>query len=186
MRRIEQEFASAKPSYRAPSIDDIASIGTRGPWKTKSGGELNVLFAMPMHTVNDFLRYETDELKNYLPRDLRGLRQYHVKNLNIGKVGIGEFHRLRKEMIFVLEGLIDFEFEDVYGGLERMRLDPGRGVYIPNFILHSYDIKNCSQLVVLANTLFDPDDPVTHDTYSSETFRKLQHQYLKRNSLTTS
>ena len=75
MKHPEPDFASQKPSYQAPTIQDIVSIGTMGPLKTRTDGELSVLFAMPMHVVNDFLKYETDELKNFLPKDIRGLRQ---------------------------------------------------------------------------------------------------------------
>ena len=101
----------------------------------------------------------------------------------MGVNGNQEFHRVRKEMIFVLDGLIDFEFEDVYGRTAGMRLDPGKGLYLPNLIMHSYDVKNYSQLVVLANTLFEPDDPSTYDTYSSEAFKKLQYQYSATNTI---
>jgi len=43
------------------------------------------------------------------------------------------------------------------------------------FYLHSYQVlEEGSKLVAIANTLFDHNDPQTHDTFSSSEFQKLQ------------
>src|SRR4030042_1062687 len=149
------EFASQKPSYAPPTIDQVNVIGTKRGWKTKSDGDLSVLFALTSHEISDFLKYENEELKKLIPEDIRGLRAYYINGLKMGSVGGGEFHRLRKEMLFALEGIFDFECEDVYGQRRGLRVDREKGLYIPNLILHTYETVIPGNLLVVANTLFD-------------------------------
>jgi hypothetical protein len=174
----EPEFASQRPVYALPTIDDVLVIGTQRGWKTKSNADLVVLFAMAAHEVSDFLKYENEELKNFIPGDIRGLRAYYIKGLKMGSIGGGEFHRLRKEILFSLEGIFDFECEDVYGRKRMLRIDQDKALYLPNFISHTYETITSGDLLVFANTLFNADDPKTWDSYSLETFRKLQKEYL--------
>lgn len=156
-------------------VDDVQIFETRGPWDTKSGGKLNVLFAMPLTTVQDrYLRYEKAEL-DLMPSDIRGLRAYTVRDLPNERIGGSEWHRIREEIVFVLEGSVLWMCEDILGNQRDIILDTGTGIWMPSFILHTYKVKKeRSDLLVIANTLFVPDDPRTHDTYSAETFRGLQ------------
>ena len=152
-----------------------------GPWDTKSGGTLNVLFAMPLVTVRDrFLHYENDELDR-VPSDIRGLRAYTISDLPNGRIGVTEWHRIREEMVFALEGSVRWMCEDLFGDKREYVLIAGVGVWMPPFILHTYEVKEeGSGLLVIANTLFIPNDPRTHDTYSMETFRELQAEHIAR------
>ncbi len=98
------------------TVDEIRMITARGPWKTKSGGNLNVMFALPFPTVTDsYLHYEDEELKR-VSGDIRGLRVYTVRGLPLGSIGGTEWHRIREEMIFVLEGSVRWMCEDLLGG----------------------------------------------------------------------
>ena len=170
-----------KPDRAVPIVNDVQIIETRGPWNTKSGGKLNVVFAMPLATVQDrYLHYETTELDR-VPSDIRGLRVYTVRDLPNGKIGGIEWHRVREEMVFALEGSVHWMCEDLFGGKRDFVLTTGVGVWMPPFILHAYEVKEeSSGLFVIANTLFVPDDPRTHDTYSMETFRELQTEYIAK------
>jgi len=163
-----------------PTVNDVQIIKTRGPWNTKSGGKLNVVFAIPLATVQDrFLHYEAAELRR-VPGDIRGLRAYTVHDLPNGRIGGTEWHRIREEMVFALEGSVRWVCEDLLGGKKDLLLDPSVGVWMPPFILHTYEAKEeRSGLFIVANTLFVPDDPRTHDTYSMETFRELQAEYVE-------
>ena len=52
---------------------------------------------------------------------------------------------------------------------------------MPPYILHSYMVlEEGSGLLVLANTLFNPEVKETHDTYSMQAFRELQLSYAKK------
>ena len=179
MLHNDQDFAWKKPYDNVPTLREARKLTTKGPWETKSGGELNVLLSFPINLIYAFLQYDKRELKN-MPEgwDIRGFRKYSVRALPKGRVGGGEFHRIRREIIIGLEGEVNFELEDINGNVRNHIIDITSGTYIPPFILHSYEVlKENSGLLITCNTLFDPDNPRTHDTYSRETFRKLQDQF---------
>lgn len=168
-----------RPSI-VPSVQDVQIIESRGPWDTKSGGKLMVMFGMPFGTVrNKYFHYKSEELDR-VPTDIRGLRAYTVYDLPQGKIGGAEWHRIREEMVFVLNGSLKWTCEDLYGGQKDFILDLNVGIWMPPFILHTYEVKETgSQLFVVANTLFIPEDPATHDTFSWEAFRKLKNKYAQ-------
>ena len=170
-----------KSDRAIPTVNDVQIIEASGPWNTKSGGKLSVVFAMPLATVQDrFLHYEAAELGR-VPCDIRGLRAYTVRDLPNGRIGGTEWHRIREEMVFALDGSVRWMCEDLLGGQRDFTLDIDVGVWMPPFILHTYEVKEeRSGLFVIANTLFVPDDPRTHDTYSMETFRELQTEYIAK------
>lgn len=157
------------------TVDDVQIFETRGPWDTKSGGKLNVLFAIPLATVQGrYFNYKNTEL-DLIPSDIRGLRAYTVRDLPNERIGGAEWHKIREEIVFALDGSVLWMCEDIFGNQRDIVLDNGMGIWMPSFILHTYKVKKeRSGLLVIANTLFVPDDPRTHDTYSAETFRELQ------------
>jgi hypothetical protein len=68
--------------------------------------------------------------------------------------------------------------EDLYGA--RREFMPARDciLHFPPFILHTMEsIEHGSAVVVIANTLYEADDPSTHDTYPVAEFRALQEHY---------
>lgn len=159
---------------RLSRVTDIETFPVRGPWSTKSGGALDVLCAMSFAEIQRYLTYDDAELA-HVPTDLRGLRLYHVRDLPSGRVGGTEFHRVRIEIAIGLVGLERWECEDFSGATRRFDLTPEIGLRIPPFIMHTYTAgEQGSGHLVITNTLFDPDDPRTHDTYSLATFRELQ------------
>ncbi|MBI2024803.1 MAG: WxcM-like domain-containing protein [Candidatus Harrisonbacteria bacterium] len=163
-----------KTDYPVPTIFNVRGIRARGPWKTKSSGKLNVLFAMPLAEVRDrFLHYRDTEISK-IPNDICGLRAYTVNDLSKGKIGGTEWHRIREEIVFTINGLVQWTCVDLFGARRDFIVSVGNGIWIPPFILHTYEVleKN-SRLLVIANTLFDPDDHRTHDTYSPKKFREL-------------
>lgn len=170
--------ASKKPTT-VPNIKDIRTLHTKGPWMTKSNAELSVIFAFPLSQTQKLLDYDREELA-YLPSEfnIKGLRCYSVRGLKNKSVGGTEFHRIRQEILFGLEGAIDFEFEDIFGSKRNVTIDKKTGVYLPPFILHTYESRqDNSGLLVFCNTLFNPEDKRTHDTYSKEVFKALQQKY---------
>jgi hypothetical protein len=129
MNREKQKF---------PTVKDVQIIERRGPWSTKSGGELNVLFGLPFDQLKDqYFDYETAELLK-IHEDVRGLRAYFVSKLPKDAIGANEWHRIRNELVFALNGPVEWTFEDFYAEKETIVLDENNGVWIPNFILHSY------------------------------------------------
>lgn len=161
-----------------PSIGQIQIFKPRGPWTTKSGGVLQVAFALDFATVfNRYFAYDKDELDK-IPCDIRGLRMYTISGLPKGKIGGKEFHRIREEMAFCIMGSFTWICKDLAGNTLEITLTPGMGVWMPPFILHEYKVlEENSNLVVLANTLFDPDKDATKDTYSSKEFQSLQEKH---------
>jgi len=167
-----------KINHVVPTVDDIQIFETRGPWNTKSGGRLDVLFAIPLATAQEkYFHYEKIEM-DCVPGDIRGLRVYTVRDLPSGRIGGTEWHRIREEMVFALEGSVFWMCEDLFGGQRNFVLGAGVGIWMPPFIRHTYEVREeKSGLFIIANTLFVPEDPRTHDTYSEETFRELQVEY---------
>ena len=160
-----------------PTVSDVRILESRGPWNTKSGGTLNVAVALPLAEVQSrYFRYEPRELER-VPLDIRGLRIYTVDNLPKGGIGGNEWHRIREEMVFGIAGSLRWICEDLAGNKKELIINGRMGVWMPPFILHTCEVlEEGSGFLVIANTLFVPDDPTTHDTYSLETFRELQEK----------
>jgi len=162
---------------KIPLIKDIQEIKAKGPWKTKSDGDLMVAFALSDKIdLPKFFKYNHQEMKN-IP-DIRGLRCYTVRNLSKDQIGGGEFHRLRQEIVFALEGSVQWECEDIMGNKKIITITTQNGFWLPPFILHSYVVlEEGSGMGAIANTIFDPKYPQTHDTFPLEEFRQLQEKY---------
>lgn len=110
-----------------------------------------------------------------MPSDIRGIRTYTVRGIPASKIGGEEFHKIRKEFIFVLEGKVEITLEDLGGETETSVITPNQAIYVPPLTLHTYKtLEDNSGLLVICNTLFIPEDQRTHDTYGLEEFRKLQ------------
>lgn len=170
------EFEHTRPIIYS-TVDQIEVLEPRGPWTTKSGSKLWVISALPIEVAIDYFTYEQDELKK-IPEgfDIRGLRHYSNDGMPKGNKGGGEFHRIRKEIIFGTAGETAWECEDLDGGKRNFTLAPNFGIKFNPFILHTYEVKEeNSGILVVANTLFDPEDPRTQDTYSREAFITLQN-----------
>jgi hypothetical protein len=138
---------------------------------------LLVPFAMDWESLRaEFFAYEEySQDLSAIPQDIRGLRIYTVGNLPYGRIGGTEWHRIRSEFVHVIVGSVQWTCEDVYGGILEFHLTPQTGLLMPPYILHTYEVlEEGTMLVVVANTLFFPDDPATHDSYPREAFNPLQ------------
>jgi len=147
------------------TIEKIQQINRSGPWTTKSGGRLEVLCRLGFSESLEFLNYFKDS-------DIRGLRIYIVSFLPKKAVGGKEFHKIRSEILIVVNGKILLICEDVKGGRMEYVLTPETGgIMVPPYILHTYIVQEeGSSILVLANTDFDPEDPLTHDSYPEREF----------------
>lgn len=163
-------------SEKLPSVNDIIVTQCGGAWETKSGGILNVLYKIDYSIVEKLLTYDEAEL-SVPDQDIRGLRSYRVHSVPKGAIGANEWHKIRNELVFAPEGSFLWTCEDTYGDTREFTLDGNSAVFTPHHILHRYEsLKDGSTISVLANTLFDPNDPSTHDSYSLEIFRKIQQE----------
>jgi quercetin dioxygenase-like cupin family protein len=169
---------SDDPSFSTPTIDDVRLLQRNVTWPTKSNGELSVLFGINFTDLDEkYLHYEKTELAR-VPRDIRGLRSYTVTGLKKQSIGANEWHRIRNELVFVTRGRVKWSCEDVFGNKLEYELDEKSGVWTPPFILHAYKaLEDDSELLVIANTLFFPEDPLTHDTYDLKSFGLLKDHY---------
>lgn len=162
------------PRAAAPTVEMVRAIQARGPWRTKSGGTLTVRFALPLEEFQTYLSYDQEALDR-VPKDVRGLRCYTVEDIPRGAIGANEFHELRQELLLVLQGSFRMVCEDLRGGRREFTITRAQGLWIPALILHTYEaLEEGSSFAVIANTLYDPDDPQTHDSYSREEFKKRQ------------
>ena len=153
-----------------PSVNDIIVIDTSGEWPTKSGGVLSVLHKIDYSLVEKFLHYDSAELSAVLA-DIRGLRAYKVSDIPKGSVGANEWHKIRNEIVCCIAGTFTWVCKDVYGNEKTFTLDKNCAIYTPHHILHTYTaLEDAGCISVLANTLFDPKKPATHDTYSANDF----------------
>ena len=67
---------SDKPTYAVSTIGDIKELPKKGPWPTKSNGQLNVLFGIDFINITEkYFHYEESELSK-ISNDIRGLRSY--------------------------------------------------------------------------------------------------------------
>jgi hypothetical protein len=160
------------------TVHDIRTIETRGPWKSKSGGSLNVLLALPQDEVEQFLDYanpEFDAVQQATGLNIRGLRTYNVSDIPKGSVGGMEWHGIRTEIVSALGGQALWQCVDVDGGETEFVLNQDVSVLMPAGILHTYvALEDDTRLQVVCNTLFDPEDSRTHDTYSMDLFAAVQ------------
>jgi dTDP-4-dehydrorhamnose 3,5-epimerase-like enzyme len=155
------------------TIDDIYKLDNRGPWPTKSNAELNVLFALDYTFLQKkFFNYDSNHTSQ-LSMDIRGLRSYKVSGIQKGSIGANEWHKVRNEIAITTSGVIEWELKDSLGNKKQLILAENEGVFIPNHILHTYKaLEDNSTILVIANTLFNPEDPLTHDTYGKDLFIK--------------
>ena len=165
------------PTRNPPTVEDIRETAMTGPWRSKSGGTLTVPFALPYAYTMDMFGYDDAELDR-IPLDIRGLRMFVLEDIPIGGVGGGEFHRIRVEIVVTVKGRVRWVCEDVYGGRKVLTPPPETTLHLPPFILHTMEsIEHGSAIAVIANTLYNADDPRTHDTYSAAEFHTLQEHY---------
>lgn len=157
------------------SVADVKEMEVRGPWTTKSGGELFVQMSLGWEMFEWFIQYDPMELIT-LPCDIRGLRTYTVQNLPYkGNLGGTEFHRVRKEAIFVTKGAVRWTCEDIGGRSREWILTPKYGVFMPPYLLHTYNVlEEDTDLLVVCNTLYPVGIPEAYDTYPTQEFRRLQ------------
>ena len=153
-----------------PTVDDIKSVNCAGSWAAKSGGQLEVLFKFPYQILQAFTAYDEGELRR-INQDIRGLRSYRVSGISRGAIGANEWHKVRNEIVYALKGSFKWTCIDAYSNTKEFILDKDTAVFTPSYILHTYEaLEDDSTIAVVANTLFDPDDSSTHDTYTADTF----------------
>lgn len=157
------------------SVAQIGVFPNEGPWRAKSGGELNVLFARHLSYITGlFFEYNEKELAK-IPKDIRGLRMYRVNNISKGGIGGNEFHRIRQEIIIPISGRLVYECEDLFGKKRNFDLTPKTSIWVPSLIMHAYEaLEAGTAFIIIANTLYDAADKDTWDTYFFEEFRALQ------------
>lgn len=159
---------------RSYSVNDVAQIKAQGPWHSKSGGVLKVLFALPQLETERFLGYDNPEFERIAVehgRNIRGLRSYTVSNIAKGSIGGKEWHKARSEYLFAPKGSADVECTDVYGNKATFHVTATEAIIIPPMIFHTYTATDKdTSLQVICNTLFIPEKPETYDTFSHEEF----------------
>lgn len=158
----------------AYSLKDIKHIRAQGPWQSKSGGMLNVLFALSETETHTFLGYDNPEferIKEISGVNIKGLRSYAVSNIAMGSVGAKEWHRARSEYLFAPKGGADIVCVDFDGNEASFHVSSEEAIIIPPMILHTYTAtEDNTTLQVICNTLFIPEKPETHDSYLSDEF----------------
>ena len=81
-----------------------------------------------------------------------------------------------KEFFFVLSGSVQMEIEDLDKNKKSFLLNSEQGLFIPNFIIHTYKIlEDNTMFLVVCNTTYDPSNKETWDTYSREEFEEMQN-----------
>ena len=161
---------------KVSDVRDLSGLTIPGRFKSKSGGTLEVAFAMPEDLAREFFSADPKELAISTKMRL-GFREYVVRSLPKGSIGGTEFHRIRQEIVFGLEGKTRWICEDLFGNRREFMLEAHTGLWQPPFLLHTYEVlEDNSGIAVIANTLFDPNDQKTFDTYSRELFLDLQRE----------
>lgn len=158
------------------TVSDMYAIEPGQTFTSKSGGTLTVPFKMSPEAMARFLQQDSDETIG-LP-DIRGFRIYKVSGIKKGAIGGIHFHRIRTQILTASKGSFRWECEDVYGDTRTFELQEGYGIYMPPYIFDRYTaLEEDSEVTVICNTLFNPDDERTHDTFDEPAFRAVQDQY---------
>ena len=166
-----------------PSVDDMREFRATGPWPSKSGGVLNVPVALPHLEAMRFFEHDPEELAR-IPIDIRGLRAWVVSDIPAGGISGNQFHRVRTEIAFVVKGKVSWRFEDLYGGSRVIAWSPDLALLMPPFVKHMLVAEESgSAVVTLANTLYIPDDPRTHDTYRADLFYAMRDRFRRQADL---
>lgn len=161
-------------------VSDVDVSTTIGPWHSKCHGDLLVPVMLPFEQARRFLEYDTEELAR-LETDIRGIRVFYLDHAEAGGMAGNQFHRLRTEIAFVVEGTVHWEFEDLYGGERKLVASQNLSVVIPPFVLHRATFGgDGGTLATLANTIYIREDPRTHDTYSADQFRGMRQSMQER------
>lgn len=158
-------------------LKDIKVQKVEGPWKSKSGAKIYRQFNFNKLLTEEFLHCDEDEMKE-LKRDIRGLRMYEVRDAPKDGIGGTEFHKIRHEMVITIEGSMGWRLEDIGGNIREIELKADEAlIYIPNYVMHTYSaLKNGTRHIAICNTIFDPNDKKTWDTYSLEIFKRVQSE----------
>lgn len=183
-------YGAHKPFRSPPSVDEVCLLPSDGPFSTKSGGVLSVLWTAPLlsaqgPTLDELFTFDDAELAPF-SHDVRALRLLTIAGLHQGAHGGEEFHRARTTLLFPILGSIDLTVEDVYKNTVTHRLDVKNGASIPPFIFHRYTaLEEGTLLVLLANTRILPNDPQSSDSYGRLVFECLRSQYSPSASAST-
>jgi hypothetical protein len=157
-----------------PKVSEVREFRARGSWRSKSGGILEVLFALSRAEALQFLDANSTELDRD-QIDIRGLRMFVVSDIPRHGIGGLQFHRVRTEIGVTTKGTIRWTLEDLYGTEREILVPLGAALFIPPYILHTTRAEEAgSEITTIANTLYDPEDRRTHDTYPIGEFRELQ------------
>lgn len=170
------DIAVHKAQNDYPLIGDIKELA---PPKTKTSS----LEAMAMiinvrysHEIG-FFQYQLCE-SNKLPKSIQ--REWHKEALIKKNKGTNcTYHRIGKEMAFVLEGSILAWCEDLSGEQRTYHLDGSSGLYIPPFVAHHYHAKEKSRLLLISDIAFELEG-VSYDTYPSKAYKNLQKRMGKK------
>jgi len=206
---LPKNFAYQKPRGRPASIKDLFTFKVNPvTHPNRPGWELAMDVNVSYHNgllaqqyspesnkeqvdkfFRDFFTVDQDELARF-PVDVQnfvvGWRTYYVR-LSQDTVTGGHFHRLKKEILTVVDGELMIKFEDIYGNKKEQRLNKYNGTITLPFISHEIvGIAPNSILKVIANTAYDPNDQRTQDTWISQgkekNFLQLQKENLRQNS----
>jgi hypothetical protein len=153
-----------------PNVECVKHVHVDGPWKSKSGGILSSLLTLDLSSLLFFLNGRG----NFEKKD-RGLHIYRVNYIpNNGKGG-KEFHKEREEIVFCSQGVIAWDFEDLFGKKRHIGgISETEGLWIPPYILHTYKaLEDHSELIVVSNTIFGSGE----DVYDKEEFEKMKVIY---------
>jgi len=156
------------------SVADVRVFEVGDTFRSKSGAELLVPVTLSAANVSTLLEYDERELDR-IGVDIRGLRIYYLRGGSKGAVSGNQFHRIRTEIIFPIEGAVQLNCEDLDGATFEMRVTDKHAVLVPPMVMHTMTFESAyTVLCILTNTLFYADNPRTHDTYSEDEFRALQ------------
>lgn len=176
------EFPKVRVLARDPaSVEEIYCWPHKGPWASKSGGDLWLLAQFGLQTFQNFFNYDPVELARF-PVDIRGYRQYIVDGIPTGSLGGQHFHRVRQSLVQVLSGRILFRFEDVYGNKRSVVLEPNIILLIPPFMYVTYEAAWAGSIFSMTvNTLYLEGRHLhgCRDQYTEREFRELQQEFRK-------
>ena len=172
-----EELAARQPRHAPPLVKDVVELRADKSIRARYQGELPPVFAFDQAVCETFFRREEHELA-LLPKPIAGFSQYFVALSTTEEVYGPAWHRVEQKLVIVTHGQLICRCEDLHGEREIFELDFDEGLWIPSFILCTFEVPEADAVFqVTTNTNISNLDPTRLDRYDAASFHLLQRAY---------
>lgn len=177
-------FQTSQRRTQPHTVEEIEHFRSTEPLVGANGVRLQPYFTLNQLEVERFLSYDQTPVLNigrapdyHLP----GEQVYTTSGIKAREIGGMHAHCMRQQITVCTRGSVLWAVEDAYRQRTSFVLNEGDGVWLPSDILHSYQgIAPESDILTLANTIYRPENPDSHDECDIEAFIHWQEGFSSR------